>query len=375
MKRIVLIAISLLALLSCIKQAEQSSYPVLGQSPMDSVQEVETKGELYAKLSDSGLRYTKLVSLNSWSGLGSVPKDGGDAAIGPDNYVRALMERSVVGELYWVLPHNLFRDMMNAEGQMRQFLSSADFGLSEAELASMRFDSGCMHGEVSGAKIHVCKFSNVPLIKFPVTLDIGVDYFPVMAADYGVNKLGALKTTMDSLYARGLLVEGAYITYGIDEGRTRPIHRYIGEEIRQALMDPALLLQKTPPEPWLKRDMAENMFSGGEGEVVLKYIDDALAAMPDDQPLLLLKSAALVRVGKTSDAADIVDGLCKLDKINCSAMAYLAYIAGIEGKSDSELLRRADALMPQGYTRPSAFKYARGEAVKPDGDAQGAKPY
>ncbi len=378
MKTIAVLVSFCLLSLSCVKERD---YPVLGKTPVKSLSEHEVKAGALLNWAKAGLDDVTLVSINASSGLGRLETgalkeikglsaggewnelgtvlSGRGGLINADNYISAALALGLVKKVYWVLPYRLFADIVVAEGKIKDFLKSSGSGLTDAEIDWMKMDSGCLKGAVRGRELYVCGFSTLHLIAAPVVLDLGVDFFPAMAFEYGVNKLGAMKTLFDALSLRQLRVMRADVTYGIQEGCTRPIHRYIGEEAAEALRNPAALAAKTPPEMWAARDMAENMFSGGEGTLVLKYLEDPMKKFPRDPALPMLQAAALVRTGKGKAALDNTVKLCAARKDYCEGLVYLAYLAGARGddKLKAAFLAKADELMPKGHLSPAALRY------------------
>jgi len=155
---------------------------------------------------------------------------------------------------------------------------------------------------------------------------IDIDFFPIFAFENQQSKLRALKYFFDFMSAKELHIKYADVAYSVNGGYTRPIHRYIGEEIFEILRAPHILHAESPPELWTFRDTAENMLSGGEDEIVVEYLEEPLKKYPEDLPLRMLDAAARLFMKRFGDAFDKVDRLCAKDDKYCYGFVYMAGI-------------------------------------------------
>jgi tetratricopeptide (TPR) repeat protein len=211
----------------------------------------------------------------------------------------------------------------------------------------MKMEAGCLSGRLSGVKVSLCSIRTLPGIEQPVVLGIHSGYFPVYAQEYDISKLRALKWFFDQLAFRQLKIIQAYVSYGIEDGRTSAIHRYIGNELYEGLRDPEIFRAESPNELWGFRDMAENMLSGGEGQAVLEYLAEPLRKYPSDSALNLLHAAAQLRTGKLTEAFKEAEMLCSRDADYCYGFVYLGNILHDSKNSWKEkFLRKALDTLP-----------------------------
>ena len=355
-----------LLITSCTRTEETTKFKILGTDPLDSFTLTEERSQTFLGWAKSGLKGAVLIHVDPHDSLETIPpaeiqqvrdmlKDkhwdkiekGRGTLIKNSNYLHAAVELGIVNKLYWIIPNKLFEDIPLAKEKIKDFLRSSPSKFKEDELERMRMVEGCLTGMLAGTDIHICSPRTLPRIYVPVIISMEVSFFPVYAQESGTSKLRALKQVMDYItFKQKLTVLHADISYGIESGYTAPIHRYIGDELKEILGNPKILKEKSPPELWQFRDRAENMLSGGEDELVVEFLSEPLQKYPDDPSLRLLHAAANVRLEKYEDAFSETDEICGLDKHYCYGFVYLGKTIKDEGWK-KKFLERARALLPE----------------------------
>ncbi len=343
-KTLIYCFICLSLILSCTPQEDLSKYPVLGEDPLMNISVLDVRSASLAAWARSGIRDARVihvspddaldvmspddirtirefVKVEEWDGLENYP----GSSVTEFNYLYAAARLGIVKEIYWIIPYQFFDNIPLAEEKIKEYLKEEGGGFQTDEVDFMNMKDGCLSGILSGIRINICSARTMPLIDGPVVLSIDVSYFPVYAGEYKLSKLRTLKGFVDEItFKKSLRIAHADVSYGIAGGYTRPLHRYIGDEIIEGFGNPMLLKADSPPELWMFRDRAENMFSGGEGTAVEDYLKEPLKQFPDDKPLLLLSAAAGARTGNYGNSYNTVDELCKRDTNYCHAFLYIS---------------------------------------------------
>ena len=188
----------------------------------------------------------------------------------------------------------------------------------------MKMQEGCLTGSLSGAVMYICSLRSLPGLIKPVIFSMDVSFFPVYATEAKISKLRALKWFFDYLtFRRTLRVQYANVSYSIESGYTDPVHRYIGEEILEGMGNPQILKSDSPSELWQFRDNAENMLSGGEGELVAEFLVEPLLTYPDDPALRLLNAFANARIKKYEESFKAMNKICQDNKKYCYGFIQL----------------------------------------------------
>lgn len=349
MKIFRLFLIFLLLLFSCIRQDDIEEYPVLGMDTVEDIILIEDHSEALLKWAQEGLRDAVVVHVDAHDDLGYIPDDkidkirslikakrwkeleksrdiGNRSLFKLNNFLYAAVKLRIVKEIYWVLPYRFFDDIPLAEEKVKVFLKNTGSKFPEDDINMMRMKAGCLTGMLSGVNISICSPFTLPKIIEPVILDIDIDFFPILAFESQQSKLRALKIFLDFMNYKELRIKYANIAYSVNDGYTRPIHRYIGDEIFEIIRNPQILHADSPPELWTFRDTAENMLSGGEDKLVVEYLEEPLKKYPDDLPLRILNASAKLFMKKFDEAFDEVDELCIKDVKYCYAFIYMADI-------------------------------------------------
>jgi len=397
---LVLIALAalpaLLVLVSCNR--DTGNYPVLGKDGIATASLFETKEELLASWAGAGLKQTTVVLVDTTGGISRVPEDRvkelrkllkKGAALtegpgtGPMDFMYTAARSGMVSDVYWVIPFRLFDDFIYAPERVKSFLLASGLEIGESDVRAMKLEGGCLRGEVSGMGLRVCSYRTLPMIKAPVALVMDASFIPAMAFEYGASKLETEKVFFETMASKGLLVKRADITYGVAEGKTRPIHRYMAEEARQIIARPDTLNELMPPDPWGERNNIEYMYANGEGELMMEALKRPLARLPGDSSLRMLRVAALVRVKQYDRALEAAVELCQEDNAYCSGLVYLGDRLSVSGEVEkAALFYNAAEGVDTGGLRPGTFGMGvhNGSSITvpadmgPSGPARGLPP-
>lgn len=351
MRKTAVIILCLLALSCNPDKGGRQQYPVPGRDALQ-VRMYETQPEAYAAWSEAGLREVALVIMSSYLRLG----DALSGSTVDSGFLRRVISEGVVDQIYWVVPEILFSDVVTAEGDIQQYLAGRETGLDDDEIQAMRFQDGCLAGRGAGAMIHVCNASNLPSIAEPVLLLVDASFFPVYADTRGLNKLGALSQSLDSIFKRGYRAAGVSVSYSVRDGRTRPIHRPLGDVAARVLGFPDVMAE-APPALWQVRDRAELLFVRRIDADLAVTLADSLERYPGDPVLGLINASSMIRRKEFEGAIAIAEGICRREAEYCIGLQYLGYLAGLAGEHSwaERFYGRAREL---GITLPGRLYYA-----------------
>lgn len=317
MKRLIPLVIAILAI-SCTKAAPPEDYSVLGSDPV-GITAHETAAEAMKELKKADARGAPLVVLASHDiDLPAFLKT-----------VSGTMGRGV-SRVYWALPGLVLEGFMNAEPRMREYLA-LHLGLVQKDIDALVYSNACLDGEIAGMSISLCNLINLPSQREGILLFIDPGFFVQYADARETSKLAAIHATFSAIFPRKFRVAGAFMSYGVEDGLTRPIHRYLGEVAVRVVDSPSLLL--TPPlQLWSARDNAESLFVAGQYDVLSRHIGESLGKHPDDPAIVLINAASMVRLGGYEEALMVAESLCASDPGYCAGLQYLGYLADLKGE-------------------------------------------
>ncbi len=391
---ILLLALSLLFAGCTREKQEPAPSTIAGIDALD-VLPVEGQAEVLALWAGAGLKDVVYVHVASYSGLHTIEPalmadltramDEGRLGqsglpqsfkVDSDNFLYAAASLGIVREVYWIYPYTIIEDIVLAEASVREFLKRTNSGFDPAEVDRMTMKGGCLRGQANGVMINVCDRKFFPVIDKPVVLGFDMSFFPNMAYQMQLNKLGAVKIMLDAITLRQPGVIHAHLSYGIAEGKARPIHRYIGDQVIEALKDPQVLKAKLPPALWRVRDKVEDMLYAGLLDEALELLGQEMPNYPEDQALGLLEATALVMASRHDEAMPKAVALCDSDARYCAGLAYMGYVASLRGEEAQgrRFLDASRGRLPKGFVMPAASAYApRDLAEQADSSAKGVR--
>jgi hypothetical protein len=329
--------------MSCTKTQEPEEYPILGEDPLMDIAVMEEESETLLAWAENGVEEAVLVHISPRDAMAAVNpetiqtlnqlikdknwktlRDSRGQLYDNSNYMNAAVQLNMVKRIYWVIPYRLFEDMPLAGEKIKDLLKQSVSGFDEEEVDFMKMETGCLTGSLSGADMYICSLRSLPAVIEPVIISIDVSFFPVYATEAKISKLRALKWFFDYLtFRRTLRVKYASVSYNIESGYTDAVHRYIGEELLEGMGDPQTLKSESPSELWQFRDNAENMLSGGEGELVEEFLVEPLLKYPDDPALRLLNAFANARIKKYDESFKAMNNICQENKKYCYGFIQL----------------------------------------------------
>jgi predicted Zn-dependent protease len=199
----------------------------------------------------------------------------------------------------------------------------------------------------------------MPFIKEPLVLDIDVNFFPPYASERTVSRLRGLKNFFDFMNARNYRIASANVAYSINGRHLRPIHRYIGLEVVEAVSNPEIMKRDTAPELWSARDNAESLLHRGEKKLAVDSLRESMKKFPEDTVLKAFYINAIFLLGKYDEALDGAKDLCKKDERECSLLVYLGgLLAGTKNAG------KADRFYSAAFEARPGWSYAHEEYAK-----------
>lgn len=278
-----------------------------------------------------GLKGLTIVHVSPASGIGGNKGNSGSATTRRD-FLSAAIAKGMVERIYWVLPYGLFNDIPLAAERVKTFLKTTAPEFDHSEIEAMRMEQGCLAGMIGGVDMRICSPFTMPTITGRTMLVMDASFIPPFAFENGASKLFATKILFDTIGHKLPDLAHADVVVGVRDGSLKPIHHYLALQAYDILNNPEIL-DSPPPELWKMRDNAENMYSGGESDLVIEDLSVSLKAYPDDRPLRMLEAAALARTGKVNEALARTKELCKEQEDYCYALAYLASELESEGRA------------------------------------------
>ena len=322
-------------LLSCTEEESVSRYPVLGVDRLNNVRLTENRSGTLLSWAKKDIKDVVLLHVNDESSLGVVPysdierlramisvknwkrfEDIQGVLFNRSNYLYIAGKLGMIDRVYWVLPYSHFTDIPLAGRTVKKFLHNTG-NFSDTEIDAMKMEYGCLNGRLSGMKISIFSPRTLPFIKEPVVMDIDAGFFPLYADELQRSKLSGMKRCFDEMAFRKMQIIQVDIAFGTDEGHTKAMHRFIGDELFEGIANPEILSADSPPDLWKQRDMAENMLSGGEDIKVVEYLAEPLKLYPEDIPLKMLSAAAKARAGEYEESFNELSDICDQDIHYC----------------------------------------------------------
>lgn len=326
-------------LLSCKKNEDAGKLPVFGVDKVDDVSLTDQRSLVLAEWAGKDLKSKYLVYVSAYNALKYVPperiEESRDAIRkqawqameeerryeSEDSYLYTAAKLGVFEELFWVMPYRIFEEFGVVQ-KVRNILQTSGYRFEERDLQGLRNRAGCVRGHLWGIPVHFCSLRTLPLMQETVMLDIDAGFFPAYAEEHGISKLTALKRFFDEMHLRQVRLRSINISYNTGSGGTKPVHRYIGDELLEGIRDPRIFRAESPLELWKYRDRAENMLSGGEDERVVEYLAEPLKKYPGDLPLRLLNAAAVLKAGGYVKSFSEMEDLCTEDVHYCPGFVY-----------------------------------------------------
>lgn len=373
-----------LLLLSCTEKDEIQKYPVFGFDMLENVRLFESGSDALFRWVEKDIKGAVLLHVSDADSLGIIPPPDMEklkdmVASGKkeqlryrkeriykdDDYLYAASGLGIIHKIYWILPYRYLDDVSIAEGEIKQFLKDRGT-FRESDIDSMRMEFGCLTGRLSDTDITICSPRTMHIINEPVILSLDAGFVPLYADGLSVSKLLAAKKLFDELAFKKIRVIRVDISYNIENGRTKPTHRYLGNDFFEGIKDPQIFRAGSPPELWKHRDMAENMLSGGEDLRVVEYLSGPLKTYPDDMPLKALNAMAHLKAGNIGESFNGLDEICRKDVHYC--YGFLEAGSVLEDRKEYEkaekFFRKAlDVLPGRSYVkeRYASFLEKRGQ--------------
>ncbi len=357
---------SILFISSCTNRGLKKKYPVLGREPIKDVFVCEDHSEVLTEWAKRGFRditvihvdahddlgfidegkikgIKKLIDEKNWQELEKERDRGAKGLYTLANFLYAAAHTGIVKKVYWVMPFDFFLHAGGGE-KLRNFLKIGGGSLmNPLEVEAMKMEFGCLTGTLKGIDVSICGPETLPRIGIPVVLDIDTDFFPTYSLERNWTKLQGIKAFFDALYNRNIMLRYVDITYSVNKGYLKPIHRWLVDVIKDILQKPDIIKQPSPPELWAFLDVVDYaLIAGkpGEGEKTLK---EALKKYPENLSIRAYDAYySLVYRGDYDSALKKAVKLCKEDKRYYYLLPFLGKVI-----KDSKYPERAEPFYKQ----------------------------
>ncbi|MBI4709591.1 MAG: UPF0489 family protein, partial [Nitrospirae bacterium] len=317
---------------------------VLGKEPVKDVILIENHSEALLHWLKKGYRNITVVHVDAHDDFEFVPEDkikkikelvkdqkfteieglmdAGDRSLFTlSNYLYPAAKLGVVKEIYWIMPFRLF-EFSDAERRVKDYLKTMTSVYSIEDIEGMKMKGGCLSGKLFKTKVNICSPMTLPPIQEPVIFDIDTDFFPPFSAERGYSMLRGVKEFFDDMNKRQLKIAAADIAFSEAGNFLKPGHRYVAEQIAEALKNPQILHSTVPPELWAVRDNANGMFLRGEWKELIEFLKEPLKKYPEEPSLIIFRASAQVYTGKYREALEGFTGLCRRYERLCYGFVY-----------------------------------------------------
>ncbi|RMG71288.1 MAG: hypothetical protein D6710_06175 [Nitrospirae bacterium] len=351
-RKIALITLLLTGLFiySCSNKKLKKKYPVLGREPVKDVFVCEDHSEVLTQWAKRGFRDITVIHVDAHDDLGYIEKEklkrikklideknwkelekerdlGAKGLYTLANFLYAATHTGIVKKVYWVMPFDFFLHAGGGE-KLRNFLKIGGGSLmNPLEVEAMKMQFGCLTGTLKGVDISICGPETLPKIGTPVVLDIDTDFFPTYSLERNWTKLQGIKAFFDALYARNLMIRYVDVTYSVNKGYLKPIHRWLVDVIKGILEKPEIIKSPTPPELWAELDVIDYALIARKPQEGEKTLKEALKKYPENLSLRAYDAYySLIYRGDYDTALKKADGLCGMKTEYCYLLVSLGKV-------------------------------------------------
>lgn len=161
--------------------------------------------------------------------------------------------------------------------------------------------------------------------------------------------LRGFKEFFDAMNKKQLKVTSVNAALSETNNFLKPVQRYIGSQIVEAVKNPQLLNSPDPPELWAVRDNANGIFLRGEWKELIEFLKEPLKKYPEEPSLVMFKAVAQAHLGRYGEALNELAELCGRDKGYCYGIIYAGQeLAGLKKFNEAELFfKKALELKPK----------------------------
>ena len=344
MLRIILILFLTLFLVSCGSNDTRNAASILGKEPVKDAVLLENQSDALILWLKKGYKGMTVVHVSARDDFEFVPeakidkikklgkdkkfdelarlRDTGEKSLFTgSNYLYSAAKLGVAKEIYWVMPFRML-GFSDAERRVKAYLKTAASIFPSKDIDGMKLKGGCLKGKLFKTQVNICNIDTLPPIKEPVILDMDADFFPVFSSDRGISMLRGFKEFFDAMNRRQMRVVSVDVAYSGAGNYLKPVQKYIGMQIVEAVKNPQLLHSPEPPELWTVRDDANSMFLSGQWKELIEFLKEPLKKYPEEPSLIMFRAFAQVYLGKYDAALDNLEGLCRRDKTYCYGINY-----------------------------------------------------
>jgi tetratricopeptide (TPR) repeat protein len=376
--------------LSCEKKV---SHPTLGIDPVTDVALLEEHNEALARWAEMGIRNATVINIDAhddtrwiredkieelrrlyinkeWDAIRENRRSGDKRLSAVGNFLYASAKLGIVSEVYWIIPFGHFSGPPS-EKRLRVFLKS--FSFEDKEIKTFHLDRGCFRGDFNGIPLAVCGIESLPDIDNSVILSLDMDFFAPFVYDYGVSRLHGLRMLFEALFKKKYMISDAVISFSIDGGYTRVLHRWISDQSVEILRNPAIIYQDRPPRLWTVRQEAETLFQKESTDKNLRHLLPLIDAYPDELQFLLYTSHIYYETGDINKAYRFAEKACTADKKYCHGIIEIGQKLLKDGK-----FNEAEKFFRKGYSLNPDMNFLQqefGRALMKEGRYEDAIEY
>ncbi len=346
-----LLMVLVLASLSC---ETKKANPILGIDPIHDVALLEDHSEALARWAEMGIRNATVINIDAhddirwiredkieelhklyinkdWNSIRESRRSGDGRLFNVGNFLYASAKLGIVSEVYWIIPFGHFSEQPS-EKRLKIFLKS--FGFEDKEIKTFHIDSGCFRGDFNGVPLAVCGIESLPNIDKPLILNVDSDFFAPMAFDYGVTKLDGLRMLYEKLFKMQYKILDAVVSYSVNGGYTRVIHRWVGEQAAKIIGNPTIIYEGRPPDLWTVRQKIETLYRRASIEENLSYLMPLIEKYPDEPSILTYAAHILYETDSKDEMYHHAEKACMVDRNYCHGLIEIGKNLLKDGKFD-----------------------------------------
>ena len=336
-------------------QAFAGQWPVAGRDPVNAAL-IEDHSEALVRWSAKGIEDAVLINIDThddlrwiapgkiealkaiagkkdWQAMREVDSAGEEGLYHPGSFLYAACALNMFRQIFWVIPFSYFQ-AQDREGKLKSFL--AGYGFPQESIDTFRMHEGCFKGNYAGVDLLLCGMEHLPEIDGPVVLSIDADFLPVFADWYGWNMLYSMHVLFKRIAQQEYLVQDAVVAYSVNGGFLSAVRRWVGDDCREILGRPELI-SGPYPEIRLVHGTADRCYMEGRAGEELDLAGRYLKKYPEDLCLMTYQAFALLAKGQYSDAFDLVQSACLVDRMYAHAMADMGQILLDRGDMDEAM--------------------------------------
>jgi tetratricopeptide (TPR) repeat protein len=230
------------------------------------------------------------------------------------NFIYPAARLGLVREFVWVVPDGTLADNATVGRFVGTMLFEKLQMLQPPEARSLSWDGALLRGEILGLPVTICELRNLPEIDEPVLLDIDLDYFSTRSALtlYVTDRPWIRpREVLGVLEQKGIATDLVTLSLSTIGGFLPPSDRWIGDELRRLLRDPAA--SESPLEA--ERFRIGELVARGELDRAVEGWRALVESHPDDPTLWFALAETLEAAGEPEQAEEPRRRAARLDPL------------------------------------------------------------